>query len=197
MGWNKKAISYGGPVRVGFWLRTFLAAALCLAFVPVAHSREPVGGARPRAEFSRWQSRYQNHLDVRRGRWRSEVRPHIAARRMTSQNLSEELKKMMTPGLRTQRLSDERRSSMQQRVKAISITSRNKGEFVLPEPPAGAPAQRSRPVSVDETEKNRMKEHQARFEAMSDSQKSKMQKQMRRVRPLSIEERADAVQKAP
>ena len=104
MGWNKKAISYGGPVRVGFWLRTFLAAALCLAFVPVAHSREPVGGARPRAEFSRWQSRYQNHLDVRRGRWRSEVRPHIAARRMTSQILSEELKKMMTPGLRTQRL---------------------------------------------------------------------------------------------
>jgi hypothetical protein len=116
---------------------------------------------------------------------------------MTSQNLSEELKKMMTPGLRTERLSDERRSSMQQRAKAISITSRNKGEFVLPEPPAGARAQRSMPVSVDETEKNRMKEHQTRFDAMSDSQKSKMQEQMRRVRPLSIEERADAVQKSP
>ena len=51
--------------------------------------------------------------------------------------------------------------------------------------------------SVDQAEKSRMEKHHKRFESMSDPQKSRMQDQMRRVRPLSIEERADAVQRDP
>ncbi|MEE3326879.1 MAG: hypothetical protein VX252_06080, partial [Myxococcota bacterium] len=138
-----------------------------------------------------------NQGDVRRGRWRSQLRPHLAARRMTSQNLAEELKKMMTPGLRTQRLSDERRSSLQEKVRRLPITSRNKGEFVLPEPDRVTSTQPTAPTSIDEAEKARSGKHSRRFDSMSDSQKSRMRDQMRRVRPLSFEERADAAQRNP
>lgn len=197
VGWRTQSVGAGAFRGPGLWVRALLTAYLCVASSSVAYSREPVEGLRPTAGFSRWHSRYQNHLDVRRGRWRSEVRPHLKARRMTSQNLAEELKKKMIPGLRTQRLSDERRSSLEERVKAISITSRDRGEFVLPESSQDAPSQRAPRAPVDEVQKSRMREHRSRFESMSDSQKSRMQDQMRRVRPLSIEERADAVQRDP
>ena len=107
---------------------------------------------------------------------------------------------MMTPGLRTERLSEEGRDSLRQRVKAISITSRDKGEFTLPKSDAVTQSGSRDSVatgSVDEAEKSRMEKHHQRFESMSDSQKSRMQDQMRRVRPLSIEVRADAAQRDP
>ena len=185
-------------------LSAFAIAFLSFAPTTAALAREPGEVARPRADVSAWRayprSQYDDEMDTRRGRWRSQIRPHLDARRRTSQNLSEELRKMMTPGLRTERLSEEGRDSLRQRVKAISITSRDKGEFTLPESAASTQSGSRDSVatgSVDEAEKSRMEKHHQRFESMSDSQKSRMQDQMRRVRPLSIEERADAAQREP
>lgn len=183
---------------------TFAIVLLSFAPTTAAVAREPGEIAGRRAEVSGWRvhprSRYDDEMDTRRGRRHSRLRPHLDVRRRTSQNLSEELKKMMTPGLRTERLSEEGRDSLRQRAKAIPITSRDKGEFTLPESTASTQAESKDFVatnSVDEAEKGRMEKHHKRFESMSDPQQSRMQDQMRRVRPLSIEERADAAQRDP
>lgn len=52
-------------------------------------------------------------------------------------------------------------------------------------------------ISVDAAERARMDRHRQRYESMSDREKERIRKQMRRVRPLSIEERADAAQRDP
>ena len=135
------------------------------------------------------------HVNNSRYRWRYQARSRISDQRQRGQNARQELRRMMIPGYQQGSLGQNSQRAVRERVHSMPRLPHNKGEFVLPEDAKNNLPVVSSEMVVKDKEKERMDKHKQRYEAMSDSQRAHMQKQMRRVRPLSTEERGDVAER--
>ncbi|MAI80330.1 MAG: hypothetical protein CL917_15385 [Deltaproteobacteria bacterium] len=135
------------------------------------------------------------HLNNSRYRWRYQVHSRISDQRQRGQSARQELRRMMIPGYQEGSYREKNQGAVRDHIHSKAGWPHNKGEFVLPEDTKAAPPTAPSPVVVNDQERERMDKHEKRYQAMSDTQKTNMQKQMRRVRPLSTEERGDVAER--